>query len=243
MMSILVFLVVSFGLFGVFITQYISQYREIYLLWLEEIVFKGFYPPCVEDSDHKINQIQCCSKENINICSKVESYSKEICSFADIIRLLFAMICFVSIIAFFVAELSINNPGEKPLYIYYAVEILIFSMLIAIYFLLNEADIDIINPHNTNQIDEKLFDLWCKLSCRSFKVEMYKKELRPIRMYEILSKKIKEYNIKIVDDNILNEIIKENIIRKNKEMNERPESIYELLIEDKNLKKILETGK
>lgn len=71
MMSLLVFLVLLFGLFGVMSGQYIMQYREAYALWINMIVYGGK------------EEFSTCDKEKRKLCSKLESYSREICELTD----------------------------------------------------------------------------------------------------------------------------------------------------------------
>ena len=77
MMELLVFLVLLFGLFGVISAQYIMQYREAYALWIKEIVY----------SDH----MESNKNNRKELCSRLESYSRETCELADFI---FIVYCF-----------------------------------------------------------------------------------------------------------------------------------------------------
>jgi hypothetical protein len=231
MMEILVFLVVTFGLLGIFVNNYISQYREIYLLWIEEIVFKGFTESCETLTTEKSKEDL--KSEKIRLCSKVESYSREICAYANVIRLLVVLICIIALIALYVTR--VNKEGNY--YIYTAIQVLIFLMYIAIFFLLKYVDINIINPSDTCEIDEKLFDIWCKANCSSNKQDIFKKELQPVRMYEILANKINESEIQNLDDNLITNIINEEVRRKKEKIPK--DSIYDLMKKDNKLKKRL----
>lgn len=77
MMELLVFLVILFGLIGVVATQYISQYRSAYYLWVKEKIFKG---ETIVDA------------EKFDLCSKIESYSRELCEINDLLCVLIFMI-------------------------------------------------------------------------------------------------------------------------------------------------------
>ena len=78
MMELLVFLVLLFGLFGVISAQYLIQYREAYALWIKEIVYANSDEPLEKKRE---------------LCSRLESYSRETCGLADFIFLVFIMIC------------------------------------------------------------------------------------------------------------------------------------------------------
>lgn len=250
MMEILVFLVVTFGLLSVFITQYISQCREIYLLWIEEIVFKGFNIKHTIGDNYKgdnskednVPTSERCSLENIHLCSRVESYSREICAYANIIEILVILIFVISIVAFIIIKITITDDNR---YTYYGIGVLIFATVFAVVFLLCQARINVIMPSHTSQIDKILFDIWCKSNCHSFKQEMFKKELRPARMYEILAEKIKEYGIdaKNADNDLIALIISKKIEQKLEEIEEKPTNIFDLMKKDKKLIKILEKNR
>ncbi|KAB2944225.1 MAG: hypothetical protein MPEBLZ_00952 [Candidatus Methanoperedens nitroreducens] len=86
MMTLLVFLVILFGLFGMIATQYISQYRTAYQIWTREKVFNG-----------KIKD----STEKLDLCSKIESYSRELCEINDLLGIvLFMLFSTLTIIIF-----------------------------------------------------------------------------------------------------------------------------------------------
>lgn len=91
MMNLLVFLVLLFGLFGVISAQYIMQYREAYALWINEIVYAN--PEEYSDS-YKIR----------TLCSKLESYSREICELTDLIQLIFALMSLTFLIIVYTIE-------------------------------------------------------------------------------------------------------------------------------------------
>lgn len=76
-MTLLVFLVILFGLFGMISTQYINQYRNAYQLWTKEMIFNG--------TTNNEN-------DRIDLCSKIESYSRELCEINDLLGIVLFML-------------------------------------------------------------------------------------------------------------------------------------------------------
>ncbi|MDO9098950.1 MAG: hypothetical protein Q7U60_12625, partial [Candidatus Methanoperedens sp.] len=95
MMELLVFLVLLFGLFGVISAQYIIQYREAYALWIKEIVYVN------KESNKK------------ELCSRLESYSRETCELADFIFVIFLMICITILIILYIMKKNIPLTAES----------------------------------------------------------------------------------------------------------------------------------
>ncbi len=82
----LVFLVILFGLFGVVATQYLNQYRSAYDIWVNEIIFGKNREP----------------NEKLDLCSKIEAYSRELCGITDVLCILLFMLyitLFVNIVS------------------------------------------------------------------------------------------------------------------------------------------------
>lgn len=88
MMSLLVFLVILFGVFGVITTQYINQCRYVYSLWVDEIVYGQKVDPNKKE------------KRDCVICSKVEALSRDFCIMNKIIVIIVIMIYLTLAIAF-----------------------------------------------------------------------------------------------------------------------------------------------
>lgn len=195
MMNLLVFLVLLFGLFGVVSSQYIMQYREAYYLWIKYIVY------------NKGNNTD--PEEKKETCSKLESYSREICELANMIFLLFILIS----ITFFmvVIAIEINIPLMKSpspeLNILYSTEILAFILYLSLYIILSFLKIGLISPvSKTSAIDEKIFKVWYYFECHECKDEFFKKYPEPHRLYEIVAEKLDNNEIKASQD--LMELVK-----------------------------------
>lgn len=187
MMDLLVFLVLLFGLFGVISGQYIIQYREAYALWINTIVYDGKE----EYSD--------CNKGKRQLCSKLESYSRELCALTDMIQLIFILLSAVFLIIVYTIEktipLIIGNPNE--LNIIHATRILTFFLFCSLFIILYFLKINLLLPvSKTSAIDEKIFEVWYELKCDSCKKVEYRNKLEPNRLYERLAEKIDAGEIK-----------------------------------------------
>ncbi len=144
MMELLVFLVLLFGLFGVISAQYITQYREAYALWIKEIVYAG--------NIDKTNRGE--------LCSKLESYSRETCELADFIFIVFVLMCIT--FAIIIYTLKKNIPlisSPTNLNIAYASGALTLMLFLALPVILRYLKIDIIASSRTSSIDEKIFGM------------------------------------------------------------------------------------
>jgi len=145
-------------------------------------------------------------------------------------------------------EIEIN---DKLYYTDHAVQFLIIFMLFVVIYLLDQVDLNIsrTSPPETNPVDEKLFDLWCKSNCCSFKKEPFAKETQPTRMYEILAEKINEYEINIdetyeideksICNNLMVNVISKRINNKTNEKNEIPDNIIKRMKMNGDLEKRL----
>ena len=182
MMELLVFLVLLFGLFGVISAQYIIQYREAYALWIKEIVYAGHN----ESRDYKRD-----------LCSKLESLSRETCGLADFIFLVFLMICVTILIILY--TMKKNMPliiSTADANIVYASGLLTLMLFAALPVILHYIKIDIIASSRTSSIDEKIFEVWYKNKCLYCKQEDFCEKLEPRRLYEILAEKIESGALK-----------------------------------------------
>lgn len=187
MMSLLVFLVLLFGLFGVISSQYIIQYREAYALWINEIVYSN--------TDNNPGS------ERKTLCSKLESYSREICELTDMILLIFILISITFLIIVYTIEknlpLMIYNSFDYNILI--ASRILTFMLFSSLILILYFLKINIIHPYEkTSAIDEKLFSVWYKHKCHRHKQKDFQDKLEPRRLYEILAEKIENEELKDV---------------------------------------------
>ncbi|CAG0950845.1 MAG: hypothetical protein MPEBLZ_02420 [Candidatus Methanoperedens nitroreducens] len=185
MMSLLVFLVLLFGLFGVISSQYIIQYREAYALWIKEIVYSD--PENNSDTDKKA------------LCSKVESYSREICELTDMILLIFILISATFLIIVYTIEknMPLINPNTIDYNILIASRVLTFMLFSSLILILYFLKINIIFPSGkTSAIDEKLFSVWYKYKCYRNKQKEFLDKLEPRRLYEILAEKIENGELK-----------------------------------------------
>jgi hypothetical protein len=176
MMELLVFLVLLFGLFGVISAQYIIQYREAYAVWIKEIVYAGHN----ESRDNKRE-----------LCSKLESLSRETCGLADFIFLVFLMICVTILIILYTMKKNIPLiTSTADANIVYASGLLTLMLFAALPVILHYIKIDIITSSRTSSIDEKIFEVWFKNKCLHCKQEDFRDKLEPRRLYEILAEKI-----------------------------------------------------
>ncbi len=198
MMELLVFLVILFGLFGVVATQYINQYRTAYHIWIRETIFDG--GTLTENPDEKLD-----------LCSKIESYSRELCEITDMLFTLLYMIYFTLAIIFISTALTLdymsfniytgfsNLNDEQKINIIQIIAPLFLTILILIAtpVLFSFLKLNILNPSQSSSIDTMLFDLWWKHKCHRCKNEKAKKNMQPVRLYELLDENIK--NGKITD--------------------------------------------
>lgn len=202
-MSVLVFLVLIFGLFGVFSAQYIIQYREAYNIWTKQIPFK--------------NSIYLDRPKKNELCSMIESYSREICELSNMIILLFTLVCITVLTILYTIEINIPHIKDvQQLNIIRASEFLTFLLLISLFLILHLMKISLWSPKSmTSAIDEKIFDVWYKLECHECKHEDYKKNKEPNRLYEITAEKLDNNEIEPSPE--LTELVK--TLRKNKNVN------------------------
>lgn len=191
-MTLLVFLVILFGLFGMISTQYINQYRNAYQLWTKEMIFNG--TPNNEN-------------DKIDLCSKIESYSRELCEINDLLGIvLFMLISTLTIIigtAYVIFQITdfnlqtmFTNPSTDNIKIFASLLLTImvfFAIPIICYYL----KINMGNPSQSSSIDKMLFDLWWNNKCHRLKSETGKKNMQPFRLYQLLDEYIK--NGKITD--------------------------------------------
>lgn len=177
MMIVFIFLVLLIGLFGVYLAQYIIQYREAYKLWIETIV----YGVDIDDCEKK------------QFCSQIESYSRELCGLADIIRVLFYSLCITFIVILFTIRFNIVlvKYASESFNAYLASGVLSgLSLLIGIPLILHYSHINICKPLETSPIDEDLFSVWNQLECHYCKEENYANKLEPSRLYEVWAEMI-----------------------------------------------------
>lgn len=197
------FFVLVFGLFMGYLSQYITQYREAYKLWIQEIVYDND-PISRNDELKTIKEKAKLTEEEKELFSKIEYLTIEICSLGDLISTLFSLLCisfFIMMIILIVdgktQSLSLNNSISVlneliessiiPLILVTILFLLLFLLLPKI--LKYGAGIDIITPSNTNEIDAKLFDIWYKHRCFEYRHPNFKNKLQPIRLYNILAQK------------------------------------------------------
>ncbi|NPE27927.1 hypothetical protein HNV12_08125 [Methanococcoides sp. SA1] len=158
MMSLFVFLVLLFGVLGIFVSQYMVNYREAYALWINE---------CVYINDE--NKESC--KHRKMICSKIESYSREICGLARIIHFLAIVIAIMGVIIIYVIEENISLLTDAAdLNIIQTAQIFTLGLMIILVFTLYFANINLLTPTKTSAIDDKLFEIWHKHHCFENKV-------------------------------------------------------------------------
>lgn len=185
-MIVFIFLVLLIGLFGVYLAQYIIQYREAYKLWIETIVYGADIDDC----------------EKKQLCSQIESYSRELCGLADIIRVLFYSLCitFIVILCTIRFNIVLVEYASENFNAYLASGVLSgLSLLVGIPLILHYSHINIYKPLETSPIDEDLFSVWNKLECHYCKEENYINKLEPSRLYEVWAEMINRDDITPTD--------------------------------------------
>ncbi|GFO96709.1 uncharacterized protein ig2599ANME_0898 [groundwater metagenome] len=183
MMELLVFLILLFGLFGVISAQYIIQYREAYALWIKEIVY----------ADH--NESKNNKRE---LCSKLESLSRETCGLTDFIFLVFLMICVTILLILYTMKKNIplitSTADANIVYASGVLTLMLFAALpVMLHYILK---VDIISLSRSSSIDEKIFEVWYKNKCLYCKQEDFREKLEPRRLYEILAERIERGDLK-----------------------------------------------
>ncbi|AKB77450.1 hypothetical protein MSHOH_0967 [Methanosarcina horonobensis HB-1 = JCM 15518] len=194
MMRILVFFGLLFGLFGIFMSQYILQYRTIYQLWIKEIVY--YTGSCgSKDKNQLCNQEDSFYKNGSQICSQVESYCREICDLANALIILFLEIIITGLISLYVLKIKLNEVDISPgdIAILRGDQALVFVLLLSVHSILKASHIDILHSAKTSEIDRKLFHIWCKVNCHTLKAG-FQQKLEPPRMYVLLRDKIIEHS-------------------------------------------------
>jgi hypothetical protein len=162
--------------------------------------------------------LECPNKKEL--CSKIESYSREICELANMIILLFTLVCITIITILYTIEINIPlmENDIQQLNIIRASEFLTFLLLCSLFLILYLMKISLWSPKSaTSAIDEKIFDVWYKLECHECKQEDYKKNKEPKRLYEITAEKLD--NNEIEPSQELTELVK--TLRKNRKVNEQ----------------------
>lgn len=203
MMTLLVFEVILFGLFGMLLAQFIGQSREAYAIWIREIVYTPAIAQTKEEKDDAKRKI----------CSNMESLSREICGLNELICIVTGLIILTFFIIFstvFFNYDSIENSSDG--YFTIASTILATMLVIVLPIILSKLNINFIEPQESSQIDEKIFDVWHACNCQKCKQEEYRNKLQPVHLYEILDEKIKLNEI--IPTKEENEIIK--LLNKNK---------------------------
>lgn len=215
MLSLFIFFVLLFGLLGIFISQYITQYREAYALWIENIVYD------------QGNEVLDC-KYKVKLCSKLESYSREICELSHMIIIIFLGIAVVFLSLMYMITVSIPFIGGESAIFYefmgltyfssnYEINVLLAARILALLlfvglsFVLMQSNINIINISQTSAIDEKIFDVWIQLGCEGCKKK--KEQLEPRRLYEIWAERIDDgASVSPEDRKRLNPLLKDKSV-------------------------------
>lgn len=169
MMSLLVFLVILFGMFGVISTQFMGQYREGYSIWIYDIVYNK-------------------KNDKNELCSRIESLTREICWINDLTMGVIFMII-ISIVTIFITYLGtwslITDQREKLISysVIFLTTMILFAVPIILQFILK---VNVISPLKTSGIDRKLFEVWKKHKCYELKEKEYLLNFEPHRLYELL---------------------------------------------------------
>lgn len=208
MMRLFVFYGILFSLFGIYLSRYISQYREAYELWVKEIVYR-------KDT---INEKENGSKKP-RLFSKIESLARELCQIADAIFLLFTILCLTFLLTASATisylrsqECGVINHNEQIILILSLIISTIIFLLLPI--LLRSAHIHILDTSKTSKIDEKVFEVWYKYRCFEHRDKDYSLKLQPRRLYETLARKYdNEENIDLPKP-LIEEMERKNFLKK-----------------------------
>ncbi|NJD52392.1 MAG: hypothetical protein FIB07_05930 [Candidatus Methanoperedens sp.] len=185
MMTLLVFEVILFGLFGMLLGQFIGQSREAYAIWIREIV----YPPGVVSTGEEADKN---NEARRKLCSNLESLSREICSLSDLICIVAGLIVLTFIIIFITVIFTYDSIKESSDRSFILASVILATILVIILpIILTKLNIDLINPKKSSQIDEKIFEVWHANKCHKHKHEEYRTKLQPIQLYEIMAERIK----------------------------------------------------
>lgn len=190
MMTLLVFLVILFGLFGVISTQFMGQYREGYNIWINDIVY---------DKKNEKNEL----------CSRIESLTREICWINDLAMGVIFMII-ISIVIIFITYIATWSLiiDEREKFISYSCIFLTFMIFIAVPIILQFIlKVNVINPSKSSGIDRKLFEVWKKHKCFEIKEKEYILKFEPHRLYDLLFEYYKINEEKGIKVNIPQELI------------------------------------
>lgn len=175
MMTLLVFLVILFGLFGVISSQFMGQYREGYGIWINDIVY---------NNKNEMNEL----------CSRIESLTREICWINDLLWGVIFMII-LTFVTIFITYMNIFPliTDTKEQIISYSCLFLTTMVFCAVPLILQFIlKVNVISPPKTSGIDRKLFQVWIKHKCFGHKEKEYIQNLEPKRLYELLFEYYKE---------------------------------------------------
>lgn len=206
--SLLVFVSMSFGLFGIVNSHHTNVYNEAYEFWVDHKVFAR--------KDCHINNPTICSPDldlgsspsikpelcNKEICSKAESFVRKICRLNDINVIVLYTFYLISVITAIVIIYDLENMlkiygvqstssseiiEQRLDLIESAVALILTCIMIrAAHFLSKYNDFQ----RKVGSIDEKLFEVWWKHKCHRHKHEELLDNRQPIRMYRILAEEI-----------------------------------------------------
>lgn len=197
MMTLLVFEVILFGLFGMLLGQFLGQSREAYAIWIREIVYTSENVSPKDETDN--------SKRKL--CSNMESLAREICALIELICVVTGLI----ILSFFIIFLTViftydSIIGQTERNFTIASTILAGMLVIVLPIILYKININLFDKQISSQIDDKIFDVWHASNCQKCKNKLYRTKLQPAHLYEILDEKIKLNKITPTKEEI--EIIK-----------------------------------
>ena len=190
MMTLLVFLVILFGMFGVISTQFVGQYREGYSIWINDIVYNK-------------------KNDKNELCSRIESLTREICWINDLTMGVIFMII-ISIVTIFITyfeTLSLITDQKERIISYsclFLTTMIFFAVPIILQLILK---VNVTYPSKTSGIDRKLFEVWNKHKCFNIKEKDYILKFEPHRLYELLFEYYKTNKEKGIQVDISPELI------------------------------------
>ena len=175
MMIVFIFLAILISLFSVIAIQFLANYKDVYTLWIKEIVYNDY-------------QYQKDRSNLADLCSKVESLTRQFHTLNNSIAIVLSLIFFSFIVVFSMIIIVFPLLEQKEKIIILTASFLALSLfsvfpIIAYFFRVKIGGI-------ISQSEKMLFDIWFKNNCHRCKSEKFKNRLQPRRLYEIYAHKI-----------------------------------------------------
>jgi hypothetical protein len=205
--SLLLFVSMSFGLFGIVNSHHTDIYKNAYDFWLDYNVFARkehllnnpeTCNPNLYPCDTFIKKTELCNK---NICSKAESFVRQMCRMNDINLIVLVTFYLISVITCLVilyhietvlkvydfSELTKYNVDERLDLVESVIAFILTCVMIGAAYYLSKYNNYL---KKTGSIDDKIFQIWWKHKCHRHKNEELVEKRQPMRLYEILAEEI-----------------------------------------------------